>query len=150
MSGRKLDPFVDATRRFFAAAMRRSMHEALARTQAEGLSTSQVGALFLLHDRGVCTVGEIAHAVGITMGGATQLVDRLVLLGHVDRREDPENRRSKRVALTEHGAQVMTEIMNLRKDWITHLAASIKGAERLEATRLIERMTRLIEGDDER
>ncbi len=48
-------------------------------------------------------VGALARALGITMGGASKLVDRLVAGGLVTRVTDADDRRAARLALTPTG-----------------------------------------------
>ncbi|MEY9844630.1 DNA-binding MarR family transcriptional regulator [Streptacidiphilus sp. BW17] len=53
-----------------------------------------------------CRVNDIAAALSITIGGASQAVDRLVKAGLCERRPNPGDRRSSIVALTEQGREV--------------------------------------------
>jgi DNA-binding MarR family transcriptional regulator len=52
-------------------------------------------------------VGEVAAALGITVGGTSKLVDRIVAAGLVARRADPGDRRASRIALTAAGRRVL-------------------------------------------
>lgn len=49
---------------------------------------------------GPITAGELATAAGLTRGATTALIDRLVTAGFAERRPDPSDRRSVRIALT--------------------------------------------------
>ena len=49
---------------------------------------------------GPLTAGQLATAAGLTRGATTTLIDRLVTAGYVERRPDPDDRRSIRIALT--------------------------------------------------
>ena len=48
-------------------------------------------------------VGEVATALGITVGGASKIVDRIAGAGFLSREPDPADRRASRVALTDAG-----------------------------------------------
>jgi DNA-binding MarR family transcriptional regulator len=50
-----------------------------------------------------CRVLDIAEALSITVGGASQAVDRLQASGRCLRKANPEDRRSSVIALTPHG-----------------------------------------------
>lgn len=52
-----------------------------------------------------CRVYDIANAVAITVGGASQAVDRLEKLGLVERRANPGDRRSSIVVPTSAGRE---------------------------------------------
>jgi DNA-binding MarR family transcriptional regulator len=54
-----------------------------------------------------CRVNEIASALSITVGGASQAVDRIEQRGHVARRPSPTDRRSSIVELTAAGSQLI-------------------------------------------
>lgn len=48
-------------------------------------------------------VGEIAGALGLTVGGASKIVDRIVSAGLLQREPDPADRRASRIVLTDAG-----------------------------------------------
>ncbi len=52
-------------------------------------------------------VGEIAQALGLTVGGASKIVDRIERAGFLRREPDPTDRRASRVSLTERGRSVL-------------------------------------------
>ncbi|MER7277791.1 MarR family winged helix-turn-helix transcriptional regulator [Dactylosporangium sp. NPDC000244] len=55
-----------------------------------------------------CRVNDIADALSITIGGASQAVDRLVARELLARRPNPADRRSSIVELTEAGSASLT------------------------------------------
>jgi DNA-binding MarR family transcriptional regulator len=54
-----------------------------------------------------CRVHDIAQAVAITVGGASQAVDRLESAGLCVRRANPSDRRSSLVELTPKGVKLL-------------------------------------------
>ena len=71
----------------------------------------QLGQLFALrvlgrHD-GQARVQDLSDDIGITVGAASKLVDRLERAGLAARRSNPANRRSSLIALTESGQQAL-------------------------------------------
>jgi DNA-binding MarR family transcriptional regulator len=68
-----------------------------------GLSFSQVNTLMRLHFTGEADVTSIASQLGVSNAAASQLVDRLVQMGLIQRAEDVQDRRIKRLALTPAG-----------------------------------------------
>lgn len=65
-----------------------------------GLSKTQIHALLYIYHSGECQISEIGELTGSSPAAASQLVDRLVEQGLVQRSEDPQNRRIKRLRLT--------------------------------------------------
>ncbi|WP_155859452.1 MarR family winged helix-turn-helix transcriptional regulator [Cellulomonas sp. KRMCY2] len=55
------------------------------------------------HRAGACRVQELRADLGITVGAASKLVDRLERDGLAERRPHPEDRRSSLIALTQAG-----------------------------------------------
>jgi MarR family transcriptional regulator, organic hydroperoxide resistance regulator len=55
----------------------------------------------------LCRVYDIARAVAITVGGASQAVDRLESAGLCARRANPSDRRSSIVELTPEGRELL-------------------------------------------
>src|SRR5690349_5021643 len=90
-----------------AAHVNHSSSPALFRALAElDLSFTQVKALFTL-ERGERSVGEIGTALGLSLPATSRSVDGLAQRGFVVRRESSEDRRSKLVALTPQGREVL-------------------------------------------
>ncbi|GAA2388334.1 helix-turn-helix domain-containing protein [Dactylosporangium salmoneum] len=56
-----------------------------------------------------CRINDVADALGITIGGASQAVDRMVAQRLCARRPNPDDRRSSIVELTSAGAAAVAE-----------------------------------------
>jgi DNA-binding MarR family transcriptional regulator len=61
------------------------------------------GFAFVRISAGDATVAEVAAHLGVTKQAASQLVEQLVQRGYVKREPDPNDRRSRRLALTARG-----------------------------------------------
>jgi len=89
-----------------------------------GLSFSQVNLLMRLYHKGKCGISEIGGRLGITKPAASQAIDRLVNLGMIERTEDPDDRRAKRLALTQAGRALIEKGFEARMNWIYSLTDS--------------------------
>lgn len=69
--------------------------------QSMGLDPSAYKALFLLRRLGPLSAGEIAKETGLATASVTDLIDRLVAKGYVDRGPHPSDRRRIVVTLIE-------------------------------------------------
>lgn len=79
-----------------------------ARLQREcEVSLSSLNAMLVISSTPSCRVQDIAHAVAITVGGASQAVDRLEAAGLCIRRPNPLDRRSSIVELTPAGQELL-------------------------------------------
>lgn len=71
------------------------------------LTMSQLKILFALRLHGAAGGQELAQMMGVSLATMTGIIDRLVAGGHVTRREDPKDRRVRRIELTEQGTRLM-------------------------------------------
>ncbi|WP_416955458.1 MarR family winged helix-turn-helix transcriptional regulator [Streptomyces sp. Agncl-13] len=68
-----------------------------------------LNVMLVVERAGSCRVNDIAAALSITVGGASQAVDRLEKLGHCTRRPHPADRRSSIVELTAAGRESVAQ-----------------------------------------
>jgi DNA-binding MarR family transcriptional regulator len=115
------DPFVDALRTWVDSFMHRSMRNSIRFSKDRGLSMSQVGALFRIR-HGASGVSDIGDDLGVTSAAASQMLERLVQQGLIIRSEDPNDRRSKLLVLTDKGHEILRESIQARQQWIEELA----------------------------
>jgi DNA-binding MarR family transcriptional regulator len=79
-----------------------------ARLQEEcGVGLASLNAMLVIDATPLCRVHDIARAVAITVGGASQAVDRLESAGRCARRANPADRRSSIVELTPEGKELL-------------------------------------------
>lgn len=90
-----------------------------------GLSFSQIGVLMQLFFRGNSGVTKLGDHMGVTNAGASQAVDRLVRMGLIERTEDPEDRRAKRLALTPKGRTVIEQGVAARSKFVTRITEAL-------------------------
>ena len=74
----------------------------------------QMATLYLLDAGATPTVGELADQLGRSMSVTSRLADHMVKRGWVDRAEDPEDRRVKRLAITAAGRTFLRSFESVR------------------------------------
>ena len=74
-----------------------------------GLSRPQIHALLHIYHTGECQISEIGALTGSSPAAASQLVERLVQQGLVQRTEDPLNRRIKKLRLTDKSLKLINQ-----------------------------------------
>ncbi len=109
--------------------MRHSMHSFTNWMSEHDLSRSQVGALMMINHRNNCQITHIGDDLGITTPAASQLVDRLVQLNMVERKEDPEDRRVKILALSIKGRNLVQNGFKAKLEWVDELTDYIPETE---------------------
>jgi DNA-binding MarR family transcriptional regulator len=95
-----------------------------------GLSFSQVKMLLLLEDGGELSVKEIAAHLVLSLPAASRAVDGLVERGFVTRRESAEDRRSRIVALSGSGHDVVAAMLRARLATLDRFEAEITPEQR--------------------
>ncbi|MDP4505152.1 MarR family winged helix-turn-helix transcriptional regulator [Nonomuraea turcica] len=74
------------------------------------LTMRQFRVIMLLSAEGSASGQELAAGLGVGLGTVTGIVDRLIAQGLVSRREDPHDRRVRRVELTTAGTSLVADI----------------------------------------
>lgn len=72
-----------------------------------GVPLGSMNVMTVVQRTPLCRVNDIAAALSITVGGASQAVDRLEKRGHCARRRHPTDRRSSIVELTPAGQALL-------------------------------------------
>ncbi|MEW9529509.1 MarR family winged helix-turn-helix transcriptional regulator [Microbispora sp. NPDC049125] len=79
---------------------------------ASTLTMQQLKVVMYLSFAGSTSGQDLARHLGVGLGTATGIVDRVVARGLVARREDPHDRRVRRVELTDAGRRLVTEMLD--------------------------------------
>jgi len=127
------EAFVGAVRDWMRVLMRRSMRSFVRYSRQSGLSVSQIGVMFRIND-GRSSLADLGGGLGITSAAVSQMMDKLVQQGLILRSEDPNDRRTKQLVLTEKGRQVINESFRFRQAWLRQLADSLSETEKQQVT----------------
>jgi DNA-binding MarR family transcriptional regulator len=86
------------------------------------------------------SVKELSDRLALSLPGASRTVDALLRRGWVERREDPNDRRMKRVGITDAGRNIVDRIETARLAGLEQYATSLTPEQR---TRLSEALSDL-------
>lgn len=139
------EQFDTTLRRWTEVFMQRSMRDFGVFMRNAGLSMPQISALFRLSYRGECGVGDIAGETGVTTAAASQMVDRLVQQGLIERSEDPHDRRAKQIRMTPEGLALMREGAETRVRWMAELSPLLSDEEQDAVIAALETLIRATE-----
>lgn len=87
----------------------------------------------------------IAEAIGVDAAALARSIDQLESLGLVERRMDPDDRRGRRLYLTERGRAVAKELDVVARDIWQHAFASVTAADGHAAVRALQGLERAAE-----
>ncbi len=116
------EQLTQAIRTWAEVFIHRSMRDFRRFLGESGLTYVQFSVLMRLHHGERCGVSDIGEQLGVSRAAASQMVDRLVQMGLVERREDPDDRRVRRLSLTERGHTFVEEGIAARTRWLEDLA----------------------------
>lgn len=134
---------IQMIRQFMDIAMHHSIRERSHFAKASGLSMPQFGILMQLHYRGNCGVSDLSDRFDITSAAASQLVDKLVQNGLIQREEDPQDRRAKLLNLTDKGNELIRQGLEERYRWADQLAGKLTAEEHARVSEALVIMTRV-------
>ena len=137
----KSPEFSRALRSWMDVFMHRSIHSWHQFAKSTGLSLPQFSILMQLHHRGNCGISDISERFDITNAAASQLVDKLVQSGLIQRQEDPLDRRAKLLNLTNKGKGLIQQGKAERYRWVDQLAEKLDVEERVKVTEALIIMT---------
>ncbi|MGD0834871.1 MAG: MarR family transcriptional regulator [Candidatus Dormibacteria bacterium] len=124
-------------RRLFARALPADL------TQVIGpVTVHQMQALHTVARRGSISMGELAGCLdAASMSTATQMADRLVRLGLVDRSGDPDDRRLVLITLSDRGRRLHEE---MEEGWRRGIGDALAGLSDEECATLIGLIERVV------
>ncbi len=143
------DQFILAFQRWVAIFMRRSMSNFILYLKQNGYSMSQMTSMFHIMHHANCSVSDLAEHLDVSKAAASQLTERLVQQGLLTRTEDPDDRRNKRIVLTEKGHATVLESMRARQMWISELENVLTQAEQEQVINAMDLLTEKINSLDQ-
>src|SRR5688572_10160578 len=132
---------IQTIRQFMDIAMHHAMRERSHFAKAIGLSMPQFGILMQLQYRGNCGISGISDRFDITNAAASQLVDKLVQSGLIQREEDPRDRRAKLLNLTDKGKALIQQGIEERYRWVDQMAEKLTVEERAKVAEALNILT---------
>ncbi len=121
--------------------MHRSMRGWNHFAKSTGLSMPQFSILMQLHYKGPCGMSEISERFDVTAAAASQLVDKLVQAGYIERTEDPSDRRAKLLKLSTKGAKLVDDGIQERYRWMDDLASKLSAADQTKISEALSILT---------
>lgn len=100
-------------------------------------SLSRMLALLHLSARGPQTISQLAWAIPLSHAATSRMVDGLLQLDLVDRREDMTDRRHKVVRITPEGEKQVVRFRGLAAEIYAGKVAALSVADRSQLTRIL-------------
>lgn len=134
-------PLTVAMREWAEVFMSHSMREWHRYMKSTGLSMPQFGVLMRLYHKGGCGISDISEQLEATPAAASQMVDRMLKEGWVERAEDPNDRRAKQVTLSAKGRSLIENGMEARNRWTARLLVHMPANQHAKITEVLRQLT---------
>lgn len=134
-------PISQSLRSWMDIVMHRSMRGWMTFAKSTGLSMPQFSVLMQLHHKGPCGMSEISERFDITAAAASQLTEKLVQGGYIERAEDPNDRRAKSIQLTPKGKELVDAGMTERYRWMDELVSKLSAEDKPKVVEALKVLT---------
>lgn len=121
--------------------MHRSMRGWMTFAKSTGLSMPQFSILMQLHHKGSFGMSQISEKFDITAAAASQLTEKLVQGGYIERAEDPNDRRAKLIQLTPKGMDLIEAGIKERYRWMDEITSKLTAEEKGKVTEALTILT---------
>jgi DNA-binding MarR family transcriptional regulator len=139
------DSFLSAFHDWMELFMHRSMRGHMHYAREKGLSRSMLGTLFHLSHKDHAGVNDLSEHLGVSNAAASQMLERLVDEGMIQRIENPDDRRMKMITLTDKGSRIIKESISARCGWLEDLSGNFSEEEKEQITSAMELIIRKAE-----
>jgi DNA-binding MarR family transcriptional regulator len=125
-------------------------HFRTAMSEWAGLNATDMECLRLLFAKGVATPSELARHTGLTSGATTAMLDRLEKAGLIERRPNPNDRRSALIAPEKSSSEKMASWFESARNAQDELVSSYSEGELEIIADVFERFAKLWDQEREK
>lgn len=133
--------FSKSLRQWVDVFMHRSMRSWHVFVKSTGLSMPQFSILMQLHYKGSCGMSEISDHFDVSAAAASQLAEKLVQGGYIERAEDQSDRRAKNIQLTPKGRKLIETGISERYRWMDELTSKLSAQEKQRVAESLKVLT---------
>ncbi len=102
------------------------------------VTVAQFRTLVVLHSRGELNLNGLADELEVNASTALRMIDRLLAVGLVTRRDNPSNRREVQLRASPEGEQLVRSVTTRRRSRITRIVRAMPEADRGELVRALQ------------
>ncbi len=137
MVGVSIVDFADKLEQIMPEIMKGFIHRLNNDVYKGRITLPQLLILDLLNRQGPSRMTDLAKQMKVTTAASTGIVQRLVLLGYVQREFDQKDRRIIKIKLSPKGTELLKRLTQQRRQLITKIFAQISEHDRGEYLRIL-------------
>ncbi len=145
-ANQSIDALAHLWKSVVALMHQRSAGDTLSVMNDVGLTLPQMVTLFALRSRGPHSVCDIADRLKLSRAATSHMVDRLVQSEMVERQEDADDRRQKRVTITPKARTLLAKLDESRTQEFTAIVRSLSPDLRLAFSEVLTRVMAELQG----
>jgi DNA-binding MarR family transcriptional regulator len=130
--------FTNSLRAWVDEFTHRSMQEWSRYVRSTGFSMPQFFMLMHIHRHQQCGVSDLSGHMEVSPAAASQLADKLVQAGLLERSEDPQDRRARHLALTPKGRQLLETGIAERYRWVDDISERLEPEQRVKVVEAMQ------------
>jgi DNA-binding MarR family transcriptional regulator len=134
--------FSQSLRSWMDTFVHRSMRDSARFVKASGFTIPQFFLLMHLRHHANCGISDLSEHMEISNAAVSQLVDKLVHAGLLERIENPDDRRAKKISLSPKGKELIEQGIQERYRWVEELEANLTMAEKEKINEALTLMVR--------
>jgi DNA-binding MarR family transcriptional regulator len=135
---------------WFAGSMQTALNEFRKYFLENNLTLTQMNFLTHLYYIGPCEITSMTSLLETNKSAVSQLVDRLVNQGLLERAEVPGDRRSRELRLTEKGRSIVEGGIDARQKWFETICAQRTPQEQAEIFQALHTLNRIFSSPEEK
>jgi DNA-binding MarR family transcriptional regulator len=144
MPGISITDFADQMEQIMPEIMRGFSHRLHNDIYKGKVTLPQLLILDLLSRQGSSKMTDLAREMKVTTAASTGIVQRLVLLGYVQREFDQNDRRIIKINLNRKGNELLKKLNQQRRELITKIFGQISEHDRSEYLRILMKVKEVI------
>ena len=138
----------ESLRQWVEATTHRTMRDQTRYVKSLGFSMPQFFMLMQIYHKKQCGISDLSERLETTAAAASQMVEKLVQGGFIERTEDPSDRRAKQVTLSAKGSELIEKSIAERFRWVDQMSATLNAQESkkvVEALQILTEKTKELE-----
>jgi DNA-binding MarR family transcriptional regulator len=126
------DDFYNEMLKWFSTFARRALGDFHQFTRDAGLTMSQMNVLMRLYYQGPCDMTALLDTMLTTKGAVSQMVERMVQQGLVERAQAADDRRARLVTITPKGRKMVEDSISARRLWLEGIGDLLTNQQRAD------------------